>query len=116
MFQDTKDLPVIVLDNSSIHKSLEIKEFIQNSGVIIFDYYSLQLLTQSYRASHWINKLKDEATTKSWKLRIKHSITNRPLCIRMIKKVVDEIAESRLEDYIKASIKETLQRIRIFVG
>ena len=35
MFQETEDISVIVWDNSSIHKSSEIKEFIQNSGVTI---------------------------------------------------------------------------------
>ena len=40
-----------------------------------------------------------------------HSNKNRPLCIRMLEKVFDEIAETRFEDYIYASIKEAIQRI-----
>ena len=34
-FEETEDIPVIVCDNASIHKLLEIREFIKNSGVTI---------------------------------------------------------------------------------
>ena len=40
---------------------------------------------------------------------------NRPLGIKMFKKVVDEIADTILEDYIYASIKETILRISNYI-
>ena len=32
--------------------------------------------------------------------------------MRLIKKVIDEISLTKLDDYIKVSIKETIQRIK----
>ena len=42
--------------------------------------------------------------------------TNTPQKMKLIKKVINDISISKLDDYIKASIKETIQRLKYFVG